>query len=263
MDMSLQDDVAFVTGGGQGVGRAICLALAAEGAAVAVNDLFSERCEAVATEIRDSGGKAVGVAGDITDHARVAEMTAEAAAALGPVSVLVNNAGMLAGNEGASFMHFDMFEDSRPEEWRKVVELNLFGALNCCHAVIPVMRERRRGRIVNIISEAARVGEPRLVAYAAAKGGVLSMTKSLAKELGRYGVTVNAVSLGTVDAEEGPLSELPEARQKAAGAYALARGLNRYVYARDVANAVVFLASERSEFTTGATLSVSGGYSIG
>lgn len=263
MDLDIENDVAFVTGGGQGVGRAICKRLALEGAAVVVNDLFQERCQSVADEINASGGRAIGVSGDITDHAAVEKMMIKAREAFGPVSILVNNAGMLAGESGASFMHMDDFDQSTPDQWTGIIGLNLIGSMNCCHTVIPAMKELRRGRIINIISEAARVGEPKLAVYSAAKGGVLSLTKALAKELGRYTITVNAISLGNIDRDETTIDQLEEPRQKAARSYALARGLNRMGYARDVADAVAFLASPRAEYTTGVALSVSGGYSIG
>lgn len=261
MDLELQGEIALVTGAGQGVGRAIARRLATEGAAVIINDLFAERCEAVCEEIKAEGGTALAIAADITDLGAVYKMVETARGELGQVSILVNNAGMPIGDAGAMFM--SNFADTRPADWQKLVNLNLYGSMHCCHAVIPAMREARHGRIISIISEAGRVGEPKMAVYSAAKGGLLAFTRALAKELGGQTITVNAVALGNIDAEENTLDKLPEARQKAASRYALARGLNRMAYPTDIADAVAFLASARASYITGVSLSVSGGYSIG
>ena len=249
---ALDDVVAVVTGAGQGVGAEIARALAAQGAAVAVNDLHAPRAAATVERICAAGGRAVAVPGDVTDRAHVADLVARVGRSLGPPTVLVNNAGVPASGLAAR-----PFVEDDPAAWRPIVDLNLYGVLHCCQAVLPGMVAAGRGRIVTVVSDAGRVGERGIAVYAGAKAGAIGFSKALAKEVGPAGITVNCVSLGYID-PGGPAQEDPEV---------LARRVRRYPMGRfgradDVAPAVVWLASEEAGFVTGQTVSVSGGYVI-
>lgn len=262
MDLGISGRVALVTGAGRGIGLEICKALAAEGARVAVNDLFKDRVNEGAKEITDAGGDAVGVVGDVTDMESVVAMVRRAVERFGSVDILVNNAGIPAvtardavPSTGGFFASSDM------AQWDRTMGLITYGVLNCSRAVIEGMSERRWGRIVNIISDAGRVGEPRLVAYSMAKAGVVGFSKALAKEVGRFCVTVNCVSPATTETDATAEWIRAQGEQIMRG-YPLAKGLNRLGKPSDIANAVAFLASERAEWITGQVLSVNGGYSM-
>lgn len=198
MDLKISGRVALVTGAGRGIGAEICRTLAAEGVKIAVNDLFAERAEESAGEIRAAGGEAIGAAFDVTEYEAVAAGVGEVVAALGSVDILVNNAGIPAVTaEDAIPSTGGFFAASDRGQWDRTMGLITYGVMNCSRAVIEGMMERRWGRIVNVISDAARVGEPRLVAYSTAKAGVVGFTKALAKESGRHCVNVNCVSPAT------------------------------------------------------------------
>lgn len=269
MDLGLKDAVALVTGGGQGVGRAICKELAAEGAVVFVNDLFAERASSVAKEIVKAGGKAHAAAADITDMAQVNRMIADANAKAGHVTVLVNNAG-IAPERREKGGRTPLFLEMPIEDWRKVVDLNVYGTMNCCRAVLPGMKECRRGSIVSIMSEAGRVGEARLAVYSGAKAAILGFSKALAREHGQDCVNVNVVALGAVSHEgikSGPLNpsatiENDPLLAKMLNAYPISKGRGRLSRADDVASTVAFLASERAAFITGQSIGVSGGFTM-
>ena len=166
MDLGITGRVAFVTGAGRGIGQEICLTLAAEGVRIAVNDLFQERADETADLIRKSGGQAIGVAADVTDYDAVSAAVARAVAEFGAVDILVNNAGIPAVTaQDAIPSQGGFFPGTDREQWDRTMGLITYGVLNCARAVIEGMQERRWGRIVSIISDAGRVGEPRLVAY--------------------------------------------------------------------------------------------------
>jgi 2-hydroxycyclohexanecarboxyl-CoA dehydrogenase len=246
--IDLQGHTALVTGAGQGIGREIALTLARAGARVGVNDMVRERADAVIARIRDAGGAAHAVGADVTDRAAVDAMLDEVAQHLGSVDILVNNAG-----------HWTIrpFVESVPEDWERDIGICLFGSLNCAHAALRRLPEHGFGRIVSIVSDAARVGEPDQVAYAAAKAGVIGMTKALAREVGRRGITVNCVSPGTTLPDDtGSLDEAIV--QRMARRYPTGR-LGR---PSDVAGAVLYLTSDLASHVTGQVLSVSGGYSM-
>jgi len=262
MDLGISGRVAFVTGAGRGIGEEICLTLAAEGVKVAVNDLFQERADGAAERIRRAGGEAIGVAADVTDYDAVRAAVARTAAELGPVDILVNNAGIPAVTaQDAIPSTGGFFQDTDRGQWDRTMGLITYGVLNCSRAVIEGMQERRWGRIVNIISDAGRVGEPRLVAYSMAKAGVVGFSKALAKECGRYAITVNCVSPATTETEATREWIQAQGEQIMRG-YPLARALGRLGRPSDIANAVAFFASARSEWITGQVLSVNGGYSM-
>jgi NAD(P)-dependent dehydrogenase (short-subunit alcohol dehydrogenase family) len=233
--------VALVTGAGQGVGAGIAAALAAAGAAVAVNDLVPERAAAVA----DGLPAAVAVPFDVTDLDAARAGVAAAAAALGPVDVLVNNAGIPA----AGFPQVT-FRESDPELWRRFVDLNLYGVLNCTHAVVGGMCDRGHGRILTISSEAGRTGLGIGVSlYGAAKAGAVGLMRHLAVEVAPAGVTVNCLSLGLMDNVGGEWADAMAARVPR----------RRLGSPADVGAAVVFLASDEAEWITGQVLPVNGG----
>src|SRR3990172_3407541 len=261
MDLGIKDRVALVTGAGRGIGRQICLTLAEEGARVAVNDVFQERADAVADEIRSAGGQAIGVVADVTDGAAVAAMVERITAEWGAVDILVNNAGIpvIASAEDAAGGQF--FAQSDRAQWDRSMGLITYGVLACSRAVIEGMAERRWGRIVSVVSDAGRVGEPRLVAYSMAKAGVVGFSKALAKEVGRYCVTVNCVSPATTETEA-TAAWIQAQGEQIMRQYPLAKGLGRLGQPTDIAGAVAFLASQRAEWITGQVLSVNGGYSM-
>jgi 2-hydroxycyclohexanecarboxyl-CoA dehydrogenase len=262
MDLGITGRVALVTGAGRGIGAEICRTLAAEGVKIAVNDLFEERAEEAALAIRDSGGEAAGAAFDVTDYDSVIAGVRTIAGSIGPIDILVNNAGIPAVSaQDALPSAGGLFQASDRAHWDRTMGLITYGVLNCSRAVLDGMIERRWGRIVNVISDAGRVGEPRLVAYSMAKAGVVGFTKALAKEAGRNAITVNCVSPATTLTDA--TREWIEAQgEQIMRAYPLAKWLGRLGLPSDIANAVAFLASVRAEWITGQVLSVNGGYSM-
>jgi NAD(P)-dependent dehydrogenase (short-subunit alcohol dehydrogenase family) len=262
MDMGISGRVALITGAGRGIGAEIARTLAEEGVRIAVNDLFQERADESAAEVRASGAKAIGVAFDVTDYAAVEAGVARIVAEFGSVDILVNNAGIPAATATDAVPSTGgLFGQSSREQWDRTMGLITYGVLNCSRAVVGGMAERRWGRIVSVISDAGRVGEPRLVPYSMAKAGVIGFSKALAKEMGRNCITVNCVSPATTvtDATKDWIEAQGEQIMRA---YPLARGLGRLGQPSDIANAVAFLASERAQWITGQILSVNGGYSM-
>lgn len=247
---SLSGRVAVVTGAGRGVGAGIAETLAAQGARVVVNDLFAERAERTAENIRDHGGHAIAIAADVTDAEAISGLVRCVEANLGGVDILVNNAGIPAGG-----MDLKTFVESEPADWRRMIDLNLYGVMLATRAVLPGMLARERGRIISIVSDAGRVGEPYQVVYAASKAGAAGFSRALAKEVGKHGITCNCVSLGSVENPSAPRD--PELVAKQLRLYPTRR-LGRPL---DVAAAVVWLASEEASWVTGQTVPVNGGYS--
>ncbi|HVW28142.1 MAG TPA: SDR family NAD(P)-dependent oxidoreductase [Polyangiaceae bacterium] len=267
MDLHLNEKVALVTGGGRGVGRGVCIRLAQEGAHVVVNDFHEDRAARVADEIVKAGGRALPVRADITDLEQVRSLVSRAGEAFGPVDILVNNAGIPARAPGEEAKGgWEDFHTSDPSSWRKVVDLNVYGTMNCTHAVLPKMVERRSGKIVSVMSEAGRVGEAKLAPYSGAKAAILGFSKAVAREVGKHCINVNVVALGAVDAKELTFGDLPEDAQARLAqlfkAYPLGRGLSRLSRASDIADAVAFLASDRASYITGQVLGVSGGFAM-
>ena len=261
MDLEIKDRVAVVTGAGRGIGRQICLTLGQEGAKVAVNDVFQERADAVAEKIRRAGGQALGVVADVTNLEAVTAMVSRIADEWGAVDILVNNAGLPVSEGSQDAAAGPFFSRSDRAQWDRTMGLITYGALNCSRAVVEGMSERCWGRIISIISDAGRVGEPRLVAYSLAKAGVVGFSKALAKEMGRYCVTVNCVSPGTTDTDA-TAEWIQEQGERIMRQYPLAKGLKRLGQPADIADAVAFLPSQRAEWITGQVLSVNGGYSM-
>jgi 2-hydroxycyclohexanecarboxyl-CoA dehydrogenase len=248
----MTERVALVTGGAGGIGRAICLELAGAGRAVAVADVALDGAEETASAIFEAGGRAAAVELDVTSAASVSSGVAASEEALGPIDIVVNNAGW---DELRPFVETD------EQFWDRVIEVNFKGCLRVTHQVLSGMIERGFGRVVNIGSDAARVGSSLESVYSGAKGGVIASTKTIAREAARSGVTANTVCPGPTRT---PLLD----DMAAAGGRRLIESLTRAVPMRrlgepeDVAAAVVFLASERAGFVTGQTLSVSGGLTM-
>jgi 2-hydroxycyclohexanecarboxyl-CoA dehydrogenase len=246
----LSGRVALVTGAGQNVGAEIARLFAAQGAAVAVNDFFGERAQAVADAIRDAGGQAMGVEADITDLDDVREMIAAVETSIGPVDILVNNAGN-AGNASDPW-NLVPFHETSPESWASWIDVNLYGVLNCCHCVAGGMADRGWGRIITIVSDAGRTGEALMAVYCAAKAGAAGFSRSIAKELAPKGVTANAIALGTL----GPPDGDPAIVERLARHYPV----GRIGSPPDIAPAALWLASDEAAWVTGQTIPVNGGY---
>ena len=231
-----------MTGGASGIGAAISRRLAAEGAEVTIGDVNEDGAREVASEI---DGEAVAL--DVTDP----ELVSSAIGEMGTLDVLVNNAGT---------DDFGFFTDMTPERWRRLIAVNLEGVLACTHAALPPMQQAGYGRIVNIASEAGRVGSKGSAAYSAAKGGVIAFTKTIARENGRYGITCNAIAPGPI---ETPLLmgalQFGEMGERIVETMKGATQLRRLGQPDEVAAAVAFLASEDASYVTGETLGVSGG----
>ncbi len=248
------DRTVVVTGGGGGIGGACCRRFGAEGAKVAVFDRDLEAAEAVAGAVRASGATAQAFVCDITDRAAVDAAVAAAESQLGPIDVLVNNAGWDV---------FLPFTRTEPAQWERLIAINLVGALHMHHAVLPGMATRRRGRIVNVSSDAARVGSSGEAVYAACKGGLVAFSKTIAREHARHGITVNVVCPGPTDtalfAEYKQGAGNPE---KLMEAFTRSIPLGRIGQPDDLPGAVLFFASDDAAYVTGQVLSVSGGLTM-
>ena len=243
-----------VTGGGGGIGGATCHRFAQEGARVAVFDINIEAAERVAASIRTSGGHAEAIRCDITDGANVDAAVTAAESRLGPIDVLVNNAGWDV---------FSPFTKTEPAQWTKLIAINLVGALHMHHAVLPGMVARKSGRIVNISSDAARVGSSGEAVYAACKGGIVAFSKTIAREHARHGICVNVVCPGPTDtALFADYKEGAGNPEKLEEAFRRSIPLGRIGRPDDLPGAILFFASDDASYVTGQVLSVSGGLTM-
>lgn len=244
--MELTDNVAIVTGGGGSIGRAVALELAAEGAAVVVTDINPERAQTVADEITAAGARALALTLDVRERPQVREMANSVLRQFGRIDILVNSAG------GSARERMSLYHDSEDDVVDWVLQVNLMGVLHCIRAVINPMIEQHRGKIVNVASIVALQGKARCVDYAAAKGGIIALTKSLAIEVGPLGVNVNCVSPGLVP-------RCPERE----GHVTRTNFLGRMCAPEEVAHLVAYLVSEKAGFITGQNYVIDGGRSLG
>jgi 2-hydroxycyclohexanecarboxyl-CoA dehydrogenase len=244
--------VAVVTGGGSGMGRAICHRLAARGHGVAVLDIDGDATEQVAKEIQADGGRAVGIAVDVSDRGAVDAAMDQARAAFGPIGILVTSAGI----EGfVSFLDIDV------AAWERMLAVNLTGTFHCIQAVVPDMVAAEWGRIVTISSSSAQSGTKRMAHYVASKGGVIALTKAVALDLASKGITVNTIPPGAIDT---PMMRRPmESGAMASLDQVVARApLGRLGTPDDIAGACAFLCSEEAGYITGQQINVNGAWYI-
>jgi len=261
MDLGIQGQACLIVGGARGIGYATAEVLAREGAAVALADIDGAAASASAQRLAAaSGAKAVGQKVDVTSLDEVRRLVADTESAIGPLSILVNSAAVLDDK---------LFVDSQPSDWKRMIDVCLYGPMNVIHTILPGMMTRRYGRIVCLASDSARMGQARLSYYAAAKGGVVALTKSIAQEVGSSGVTLNILSPGATNTE---LRNEREAKMRVEmGEEKYARRqktvLRMYPTGRlgepdDIASAVSFLVSKRASWITGQVLSVNGGFAM-
>ncbi|MPW45822.1 2-hydroxycyclohexanecarboxyl-CoA dehydrogenase [Acinetobacter guerrae] len=250
----LQDKVIIVTGGAGGIGSATCKRLAQEGAKVAVLDMNLDAAQALAADIQANHGKALAVQCDITNREVVDQAIQKTQQELGAIDGLVNNAGWDV---------FKPFIKTNAAEWERLIQINLVGMLNMHHAVLPFMIEKNSGRIVNIASDAARVGSSGEAVYAACKGGLLSFSKTLAREHSRNNITINVICPGPTDtALLAGVTEGASNPEKLREAFTRAIPLGRLGQPDDLASSIAFFLSDDASFITGQVLSVSGGLTM-
>jgi 3-oxoacyl-[acyl-carrier protein] reductase len=249
MDLFLKNKVAIVTGGASGIGQKTAEFFVQEGVKVLLADVQKEKIEETINGLKGMGGEAKGFYCDVTDERMVHLMVQEALNQFGTIDILVNSAGVGGGMKP--------LEDAERSDWQRILDINLIGTILCCKAVMPIMRQKNGGKIVNIASEAGVSGEKGLEVYAASKGGVIALTKSLAKALGRNNVTVNAVAPAFVHS---PMTQFltPELEKKWLQMYVI----KRLGEVEDIASMIVFLCSDRCSWITGQTISINGGFSM-
>ncbi|MFH0872222.1 MAG: SDR family NAD(P)-dependent oxidoreductase [bacterium] len=245
--MRLEGKVALVTGGGRGLGEAICRTLAREGAHIAVSDIRIADAERVANVIKQMGRKSIAIKADVSMESEVKAMVAKTIEALGTIDILVNNAGICYQGSVAEM----------PEEiWDKVLDVNLKGTFLCAREVMPILKQKKSGKIINLGSLAGQVGGLVVGAnYSVSKAGVICFTKSLAKELAPFGINVNCIAPGVIDTE----MTQPFPREEMIKTIPL----KKLGEPQDVADSVLFLASQESKYITGQTISVNGGIFMG
>jgi 2-hydroxycyclohexanecarboxyl-CoA dehydrogenase len=241
--------VAVVTGGASGMGEATCHELGRRGCKVAVLDVNGSAAQRVCEDLRSQGVTALGLAADVTDRQAVEEAFAKVRSELGPVSILVTSAGIV---------EFSPFTDITPESWARMIDVNLTGTFHCCQLALPDMVAAKWGRIVMISSSSAQRGSPRMAHYAASKGAVITLTKSLAREYASMGITVNNIPPSGIDT---PMQRQSQVEGDVSSTEKLASNipLGRLGTGDDIAAAVGFLCSEEAGFITGQVLGVNGG----
>ncbi len=250
MNLGLNGKVALVTGGARDVGGGIARALAAEGAVIAVNYRSSANdAESVVAAIKAQGGIARAYAADVADYAAVEAMTGAIVSDFGRIDILVNNAG---------FAVRQRFQDTKPDDWRRHIDVGMYGPIHTSHAVLPYMMKQGSGRILSVAGDSSRIGEAGLALAAAARAGAIALMKSLAKEFGRFGITANALSLGLVETAHSDPAWMAENRERISKLYPL----RRIGKAEDVAPMVVLLSSDAGSWITGQVISVNGGFSM-
>ena len=248
--MRLKDRVVIVTGGGMGIGRAYCLGLAREGARIVVADIEEESAKKVAAEIAREGGEALAIAVDVTAPEQTRSMAQGALDCYGRIDVLVNNAGLYTSIKKKPFAEIP------PEEWDRVMAVNLKGVFLCSRAVYPAMKKQGKGKIINIASGTIFNGTPFFLHYVTSKAGIIGFTRALARELGPEGIAVNAITPGLTlsgPQQAGAITpaQLADRRSR--------RSFQRDQFPEDIVGTVLFLASADSDFITGQTINVDGG----
>jgi NAD(P)-dependent dehydrogenase (short-subunit alcohol dehydrogenase family) len=253
--MRLAGKVAIVTGSSQGIGKAMAIRMAAEGAAVVVNGRDPAKIENVVSEIKAAGGTAIGRAADVSRRSEVRELADAARKEFGQIDILVNNA--IARRRSASFL------EMTDEDWDVVLATGLKGTFNCIQAVAAQMMERRYGKIINISSMSGMGGSSGPgewnANYAATKAGIIQLTKTFARELGPYGINVNCISPGSIQTAESFTKRSPEAAAQHTAHRAKLAVLERVGKPEEIANLTLFLASDESSFITGQTIIADGG----
>ncbi len=251
--MRVKGKVVLVTGGSRGIGRAICLRLADEGAKIAIADILEEEAQKTAAHITDTGEQALVIKTDVTQLDQVQACVKQITRTWGPIDVLVNNAG---------WDKIEPFLQSQPETWDKVIGINLRGPINFCHTVAAQMAKREQGKIISISSDAGRVGSTGEAVYSACKAGIIGFSKTLARELARSKITVNVVCPGPTDTAL--LQQVTSGEKGARIIEAMTRAVpfRRLGQPGEIANAVAFFASPDADFVTGQVLSVSGGLTM-
>jgi NAD(P)-dependent dehydrogenase (short-subunit alcohol dehydrogenase family) len=245
----LENDVAIVTGAARGIGAAYARALAAEGAKVVVTDILDPN--AAVEEINKAGGTAIGIVCDVTDNAAVDAMVAEAMSEFGKIDALVNNAALFAE------ISHKKFENIPDAEWSRVMQVNIEGVWRVSKAIVPHMRERQYGKIVNVASTTALKGTPMMLHYVSSKGAILAMTKAMAREVGEDNICINAIAPGLVMSDSvvhgGNWSD------EWFDSNANSRAFKRRAMPEDMVGTIVFLSSREANFITGQTMVVDGG----
>jgi 3-oxoacyl-[acyl-carrier protein] reductase len=243
--------VAIVTGGGHGIGKEYCRGLAAEGARVAIAEIDADAAIRAAQELKDGGAEALAVPTDVSDVGSTQAMASKTVERFGRIDILVNNAALFVTVPMSRVPLVDL----TVEEWDHLMAVNLRGMFLTCKAVVPVMIEQERGKIINISSGRALANTPNSIHYVTSKAGVLGFTRTLAGEVGRYGITVNSIAPGSTLSEENPSEEVVRMRGQRVGA----RAIPRIQVPADLVGSVIFFASSESDFVTGQTLVVDGG----
>lgn len=247
--IGVQDRVVIITGAGQGIGRVFAHAFAAYGAVAVVADLNKDKAHAVAQEIRAAGRKALAVGVDVGSFESLQAMAKTVVDAYGRIDVLVNNAGIFSTLEMRPFWEIPL------DEWDKVMHVNVTGVMLATRAVVPYMQESKWGRVINISSASILLGRPNYTHYTTSKSALVGMTRSMARELGRFGITVNAVLPGATQTEIPRKTVTPQQREAIVGTQCVPRTQRP----QDLVGAVVFLATEGSAFMTGQVMNVEGG----
>jgi NAD(P)-dependent dehydrogenase (short-subunit alcohol dehydrogenase family) len=246
MDLGLKDRTGIITGGASGLGRETAHYLAREGAAVVIADLNDANVAKVVGELRAAGARAEGITMDVRNYEDNERMVGLALEKFGSADLLVASAGVSAGK---------FFIETRPEDWDRMLDINIRGVMNANRAVLPAMTGQRRGAIVNIASEAGKLGEKRMTVYAATKGAVIGFSKALSVEMGRYNVRVNAVCPGVTQT---PMTAGYTAEQ--VERFSRMYPLGRLGQPEDIAAMITFLLSDQTSWVTGQAISVSGGW---
>lgn len=261
MDLQFTGKTVLITGGARGIGYASATLFAQAGASVAVADINGDLAQASAIRLADeTGARTLGIKADVTSRSDVMSMVDKVRSELAPVDVFVSSAAILDDK---------LFLESQAEDWRRMIDVCLFGPMLCMHALLPHMMERKYGRVICLASDSARLGQARLSYYAAAKAGVIALVKSVAQEVGKSGVTLNIVSPGATNTELRQEREARMREQMGDEKYQrrVATVLRMYPTGRigepaDIASAICFLASEQAGWITGQVLSVNGGFAM-